>query len=68
MAKIGTLTITLNNVCTDTSCYWHTSHWEKICESGCYKLVNAKRCDPQKHYCTIEEGMKMEGRLLDSEE
>ena len=67
MAKIGEYKITLHNACTDESCYWHTSHWSNIFSSGCYKLTDAKYCDKEKHYCTISEGLKREGSILNKE-
>jgi len=64
MAIIGNYVVVLKNACTDETCYWHASHWTGVYSSGCYKLRDATKCDPKKHYCTIEDGLKEEGRFF----
>lgn len=53
----GTLEIRLENACTNTGCYWHTTHWSNLYRSGCYMLKDITKC---KEPLPFKEGLKRE--------
>ena len=44
IGKIRVRSAILTNACINTECVWHTCHWSRLYENGCYKLNDISHC------------------------